>query len=151
MMMSQRTRSGRTSCTFSTASRPFPTVTTSKSSSENVSSMTFWMVMLSSASRIFLPIAAKPPKGTGRALKIDRSPRPVNQLSGFGGCPRVRRGHDLLGALPQSRIDHFHARVAQRARHDFRPAVVSVEPGLGDEDADAMRRRSGAHQNVGGS
>jgi hypothetical protein len=78
MMMSQSTRSGRTSWTFSTASRPFPTVTTSKSSSENVSSMTFWMVMLSSASRIFLPIVSQPPKVRARRLKIDRDLFPVN-------------------------------------------------------------------------
>jgi hypothetical protein len=56
MMMSHSTTSGRTSWTFSMARRPLPTVTTSKSSSEKVSSMTFWMVMLSSASRIFFPI-----------------------------------------------------------------------------------------------
>ncbi len=61
MMMSHSTMSGRTSRSFSRASRPLPTVITSKSSSEKVSSMTFWIVMLSSASRIFLPIPAWPP------------------------------------------------------------------------------------------
>ena len=72
MMMSQSTMSGRTSDSFSSARRPLPTVTTSKSSSEKVSSITFWMVMLSSASRIFLLIAssvsgaARAPKGAPR-------------------------------------------------------------------------------------
>ena len=61
MMMSHSTMSGRTSGSFSRASRPLPTVITSKSSSEKVSSMTFWIVMLSSASRIFLPIPSWPP------------------------------------------------------------------------------------------
>ncbi len=64
MMMSHSTMSGRTSPSFSRASRPLPTVTTSKSSSEKVSSMTFWIVMLSSASRIFLPILFCAPKGS---------------------------------------------------------------------------------------
>src|SRR5258705_10315171 len=94
MMMSHSTMSGRSSCTFSRASRPLPTVTTSKSSSEKVSSMTFWIVMLSSASRIFLPIAPSASRAqTGapaRCSKIDGSCPSVNDLSGLaasGGGP----------------------------------------------------------------
>ena len=70
MMMSHSTMSGRTSASFSSASRPLPTVTTSKSSSEKVNSMTFWIVMLSSASRIFLPILFCAPKRPLRRSRI---------------------------------------------------------------------------------
>src|SRR5882724_8674033 len=47
-----------------------------------------------------------------------------------------RRGDDLLGRLVEPRVDDLEARVAQRARDDLRPAVVAVEPRLGDHDAD---------------
>src|SRR2546425_6356860 len=96
MMMSQSTRSGRTSWTFSIARRPLPTVTTSKSSSENVSSITFWMVMLSSASRIFLPIATQTsPDG---CPNIDRGCPSVNDLSGLtiGEEQQMRAERDSL-------------------------------------------------------
>ena len=43
---------------------------------------------------------------------------------------------DLLGRLVQARVDHLHARVAQRAGDDLRAAVVAVEAGLGDDHAD---------------
>src|SRR5262245_55707050 len=92
MMMSQRMMSGRTSCAFSTASRPLPTVVTSKSSSENVSSMTFWIVMLSSANRIFLPIAVN------LRQKIDRRCPYVNREPAF--APPNRAGSTGPGALP---------------------------------------------------
>ncbi len=82
MMMSQSTMSGRTSDSFSSASRPLPTVTTSKSSSEKVSSMTFWIVMLSSASRIFLPIRYGAPKPRWSRMKIAPSLPSVNELAG---------------------------------------------------------------------
>jgi hypothetical protein len=36
----------------------------------------------------------------------------------------------------QAGVDHLHARVAQGARDDLRAAVVPVEAGLGDDDAD---------------
>ena len=45
---------------------------------------------------------------------------------------------DLLGRLVQARVDHLHAGVAQRARDDLRAAVVAVEAGLGDDDADLL-------------
>ena len=67
------------------ARRPLPTVTTSKSSSEKVSSMTFWMVMLSSASRIFLPIVVRPPRATDARTsrtKIDRCLPVCQRVSG---------------------------------------------------------------------
>ena len=48
----------------------------------------------------------------------------------------LNRGlHDLLGRLEEPGIDHFHARVAQRARDHFRAAVVAVEAGLSDDDS----------------
>jgi hypothetical protein len=43
---------------------------------------------------------------------------------------------DLLGRLVQARVDDLHAGVAQRAGDDLRPAVVPVEPRLGDDDPD---------------
>ena len=52
------------------------------------------------------------------------------------------RGHDLLRALAQAGVDDLHAGVAQRARHDLGPAVVAVEAGLGDQDADLASRRA---------
>src|SRR5256714_13990622 len=38
---------------------------------------------------------------------------------------------DHFGRLPQSRVDDFHAGVAQGAGDDFDAAVVAVESGLG--------------------
>ena len=38
-----------------------------------------------------------------------------------------RRRHDLLRRLTQAGVDHFHARVAQRARDHLGAAVVAVE------------------------
>src|SRR6266566_599330 len=56
MMMSERMMSGRISASFWIAFAPLLTATTSKSPSENVSSTTFWMVILSSARRILFGI-----------------------------------------------------------------------------------------------
>ena len=36
----------------------------------------------------------------------------------------------------QSRVDHFHPRVAQRGGDDLGAAVVAIETGLGNEDSD---------------
>ncbi len=44
-------------------------------------------------------------------------------------------GGDLLGSLPQARVDHLVARVAQCPRHDLRAPVVPIQAGLGDQDA----------------
>ncbi len=45
------------------------------------------------------------------------------------------RGRDRVGRLEQPGVDHLEAGVAQDARHDLHPAVVSVETDLGDQDA----------------
>ena len=45
---------------------------------------------------------------------------------------------DLLGRLVQAGVDHLHAGVAQRAGDDLRAAVVPVEAGLRDDDADLL-------------
>ena len=47
-------------------------------------------------------------------------------------------GGDHLGSLAQAGVDDFHAGVAQGAGDDFCAAVVAVEAGLGDEDADFL-------------
>ena len=44
---------------------------------------------------------------------------------------------DLLRRLVQAGVDDLHAGVAQRPRDDLGAAVVPVEAGLGDDDADA--------------
>src|ERR687898_473924 len=43
---------------------------------------------------------------------------------------------DLLRRLVKAGVDDLHAGVAQRAGDDLRPAVVPVQAGLGDDDAD---------------
>ena len=43
---------------------------------------------------------------------------------------------DLLGRLVQPGVDDLDAGVAQRAGDDLGAAVVAVEAGLGDDDAD---------------
>ena len=43
---------------------------------------------------------------------------------------------DLLRRLVQARVDDLHTGVAQRPGDDLRAAVVTVESGLGDDDAD---------------
>ena len=55
-----------------------------------------------------------------------------------------RRGHDLLGRLAQARVDDFHPRVPQRPGDDLGAAVVAVEAGLGDQDADGARHAGSA-------
>ena len=46
------------------------------------------------------------------------------------------RGDDLLRSLTQPGVDHFHARIAQRACDHLRAAIVTVEAGLGDQHPD---------------
>ena len=46
-----------------------------------------------------------------------------------------RRSGDLPGRLPEAGVDDLHAGVAERARDDLRAAVVPVEAGLRDENA----------------
>ena len=43
--------------------------------------------------------------------------------------------HDLLGRLEESGVDDLHARVAQGSRDDLCAAIVAVEAGLSDDDA----------------
>src|SRR5437867_5898995 len=49
---------------------------------------------------------------------------------------------DVLGRLPKARVDHLHARVPQRPGDDLRPAVVSIEARLRDQDADLLPDRT---------
>src|SRR6266545_3315572 len=135
MMMSHSTTSGRTSATRSMASRPLPTVTTSKSSSENVSSMTFWIVMLSSASRIFLPIESALRAESVRGVKIERHHPYVKERSAVaadGMNPGNRQSGERSG---------IHSRGASGAPRgcDQHPLV---QRGLYQAD-DVLRRRAG--------
>ena len=50
-------------------------------------------------------------------------------------------GDDHLGGLAEAGVDDFHAGVAEGAGDDFGAAVVAVEAGFGDEDADGWRGR----------
>ncbi len=61
----------------------------------------------------------------------DRIESPIASTSSW-----MRRLGDHLGRLVQAGVDHLEAGVAQRARDDLGAAVVPVEPGLGDEDAE---------------
>ena len=45
-------------------------------------------------------------------------------------------GDDHLGGLAEAGVDDLHAGVAEGAGDDFGAAVVAVEAGFGDEDAD---------------
>ena len=46
---------------------------------------------------------------------------------------------DLLGRPVQARVDHLEPGVAQRAGDDLGAAVVTVEAGLGDQNAELTR------------
>ena len=54
------------------------------------------------------------------------------------------RAQDRLRRLEDARVDDLHARVAQRAGHDLRAAVVAVEARLGDDDLDRECRVMGS-------
>lgn len=55
-------------------------------------------------------------------------------------CVLLKGGlNDLLGRLVEARIDDLHAGVPQRPCDDLCPAVVAVEAGLRDHDADLSR------------
>ena len=47
-------------------------------------------------------------------------------------------GSNHFRSLPQAGVDHFHAGVAQGARDDLGAAVVAVETGLGDQNANFL-------------
>jgi hypothetical protein len=40
----------------------------------------------------------------------------------------------------KARVDHFHARIAQRSGNQFHPAIMAVESDFADEDAFRRRR-----------
>src|SRR5579884_3449390 len=44
---------------------------------------------------------------------------------------------NLLGGLPKAGVNHFHAGVAQSARHNFGPAIMPVEARLGNNYANS--------------
>ena len=50
---------------------------------------------------------------------------------------------DHLGGLADARVDHFAAAVAEGASDNLGAAVVAVQSGLCDEDADLLCRRGG--------
>src|SRR5205809_3278687 len=54
------------------------------------------------------------------------------------------RVDDLFGSLPQAGIDDFESRIAKGPSDDFCAAVVSIEFGLGNDDANLL-----IHQNAG--
>ncbi len=49
-----------------------------------------------------------------------------------------RGADDLLGRLPEAGVDHFHARVPQRARDDLGAAIVAIESWFGDDYSDLL-------------
>src|SRR5262249_2480199 len=57
-----------------------------------------------------------------------------------------RRIDDLFWSLTESRIDDFETRVTESTRDDFCAAVVPVQAGFGDNDADLI-----VHQKLGSS
>ena len=67
----------------------------------------------------------------------DREPDGVHVLLHGGGG-------DHLGRLVQAGVDDLEAGVAERAGDDLGAAVVAVEPGLGDEDAELAGLPGGA-------
>jgi hypothetical protein len=77
-------------------------------------------------------------KGHVRARE-DRQPDGVGVLLDHGL-------HDLLGGLMQAGVDDLHAGIAQRPRDDLRAAIVPVQAGLGDDDADALGVRGWGEQ-----
>ena len=45
------------------------------------------------------------------------------------------RAHDLLGGLVETGVNDLMPGVAQRPGDDFRPPVMTIEAGFGDENA----------------
>ncbi len=87
-----------------------------------------------------------PPKNTmspasrlAQLLDDERKERHVrageNRQADAVGVLLDRGLHDLLGRLEETGIDHLHPGIAQRPRDHLRPAVVTVEAGLSDDDA----------------
>ena len=74
--------------------------------------------------------AAARRRGEQREVRAreDRQPDGVGVL--------LERGlGDLLGRLVQARVDHLEAGIAQRPGDHLRAPIVTVEAGLGDDDA----------------
>ena len=78
------------------------------------------------------------------------APREDREADGVGVL-LDHRLDDLLRRLVQAGVDDLHAGVAQRAGDDLRAAVVPVEAGLGDDDADLAGWRSGCDMRRGDS
>ena len=56
------------------------------------------------------------------------------------GVLLLGRGDDRRRGLAEAEVDDLHARVAQDAGDDLDPAVVAVEPELGQDDPDGVLR-----------
>src|SRR2546425_11528040 len=77
-----------------------------------------------------------------------RQDREANRI----GILLERGGDNLFGGLPQARIDHFHAGVAQRAGDHLGSTVVPVEPRFSDNYAYFLGHlRAGSWQLAAGS
>src|SRR5579863_1214258 len=57
--------------------------------------------------------------------------------------------HNHFGGLPQSGVNHFHARIAQGASNYFGPAVMSVKSGLGHQHADFKISHHSSFNHIG--
>src|SRR5512147_1738978 len=94
MTRSRSTRSGRVSFALRTASSPLRAWVSTKSSLLNVNSTTFWMVTLSSATRIRAPIGSSWGKTTCPSFRDRNSP---NRPAGSAPNHRFTRTPDTLG------------------------------------------------------
>ena len=70
-------------------------------------------------------------RGTMTLWAPERMLRPMQSTSSWTGSV-----DDHLRGLAEAGVDDLHAGVAEGAGDDFGAAVVAVESGLGDEDAD---------------
>ena len=65
---------------------------------------------------------------------------PESTESPMTSASSCKRGiDDLFGSLPKSGIDDFKTGIAECARNDFRAAVMPVESGLCNKDANSFR------------
>src|SRR5262245_30514045 len=56
----------------------------------------------------------------------------------------LQRGrHDLLGCLAKAGIDDFHPGIAQRPGDDLGAAIMTIETGLGNDDAEFAHQMTG--------
>ena len=69
-----------------------------------------------------------------RGTRVMCAPERIERPDGVGVL--LQHGlDDLLGRLVEAGVDDLHARVAERARDDLRASVMTVEAGLGHDDA----------------